>query len=346
MKIISHTAQIQAGCFDIGMAIDVAENALSLYNSGEIHFPDKVSQIFNQEEQTRINCLPATIIPQKICGMKWVAVFPPNPQRFGCPNLNASILLSEIESGYPIAFLDGTLCSDLRTAAVSAVAAKHLANPESGTIGFLGSGEQAKMHLLAMCHVFPALKHCKVASRNPDSEVKFVKQMKMLLPDIEIEMCDSDYEKAARGSDIVITAISAQLPLLKAAWLKSGVYYNHVGGWEDEYAVPKSADKIVCDDWNSVKHRTQTISRLYQKGELSDGDIYADLHEIVAGQKKGRENADEKIYFNPVGLSYVDVALAKAIYDKVDSFRLSDQCGELEFNKTSVFDTLPENVIL
>jgi len=334
MKIISHQDLIKAGCFDIGLGIDITEKALLSYHNGEIIFPDKVSQIFNQEEQTRINCLPATILSDNVCGMKWVAVFPPNPTRYNKPNLNASILLSEITTGYPIAFMDGTLCSDLRTASVSAVAAKYLARKDSEIIGFLGSGEQAKMHLLAIKHVMPNLKICKVASRNTNSERTFVDQMSRLLSDIEFIPCNSDFEKAATSSDIVVTAISAQLPLLKAAWLKDGVYYNHVGGWEDEYAVPKSVDKIICDDWKSVKHRTQTISRLYQAGELKDDDIYADLHQIVSGDKPGRENDSEKIYFNPVGLSYVDVALANAFYKRTLS---NINLYNLDFIQESIF---------
>lgn len=344
MKIISHRDQIEAGCFDITGGIEVAEETLRLFHNGDIIFPDKVSQIFSQEEQTRINCLPATIRSKNVCGMKWVAVFPPNPTRHNCPNLNASILLSETITGYPIAFMDATLCSDIRTAAVSAVAAKHLARKDSEIIGFLGSGEQAKMHLLAFSKVLPNLKECKVASRNPASEQTFVKQLQPLVPHIKISACNSDFEKAATGSDVVVTAISAQLPLLKAAWLKKGVYYNHVGGWEDEYEVPLISDKIVCDDWNSVKHRTQTISRLYQLGKLKDIDIYADLHEIAAGSKPGRETEEEIIYFNPVGLSYVDVAMAKAFYNKVEAAGIV--LPEMDFVKESMFDTVKDRIIL
>lgn len=344
MKIISHDDQIKAGCFDISLGIEVTEAALRSYHSGDVIYPDKTSQIFNEEEQTRINCLPATIRSQQVCGMKWVAVFPPNPSRHALPNLNASILLSETVSGYPIAFMDATLCSDLRTAAISAVAAKYLAQQNSETIGFLGSGEQAKMHLLAFVHVLPNLKVCKVASRNPQSEDIFVKQMSRLLPNIDFIACNSNYENAATDSDIVVTAISAQLPLLKAEWLKEGVYYNHVGGWEDDYKVPKIMDKIVCDDWNAVKHRTQTISRLYKMGELHDEDIYGDLHQIVAGEKKGRESNSEKIYFNPVGLSYVDVALGKAFYDRIVDSKID--VPELDFFKSSVFDEANENIKL
>jgi hypothetical protein len=74
-----------------------------------------------------------------------------------------------------------------------------------------------------------------------------------------------------KEADILVTATSAQAPLLKASWMKPGSFYSHVGGWEDEYAVAKQCDKIVCDDWETIKHRTQTLSRMYKDGELTSG---------------------------------------------------------------------------
>jgi ornithine cyclodeaminase/alanine dehydrogenase-like protein (mu-crystallin family) len=121
---------------------------------------------------------------------------------------------------------------------------------------------------------------------------------------------------AIDGADIIVTATSAQAPLLKAAWVKPGAFYSHVGGWEDEYAVAKNCDKIVCDDWETVKHRTQTLSRMYKDGALTDADIHADLVELATGAKPGRESATERIYFNAVGLAYVDVAIAVAMYER------------------------------
>jgi len=117
--------------------------------------------------------------------------------------------------------------------------------------------------------------------------------------------------------------------------MKPGAFYSHIGGWEDEYAVAQQCDKIVCDDWETVKHRTQTLSRMYKDGELADSDIHADLGEIVAGDKPGRENANERTYFNAVGLSYVDVAIALAMYQRA----LSEGMGqELTMQETMIFD--------
>ena len=342
MLAISHDDIIKAGGFNISQAIDVTRKALLAYAAERILYPDKVSQIFDESTQNRINCLPATLFDDKVCGMKWVAVFPTNPLLHGLPNLNAAILLSEIETGYPIAIMDATLCSDLRTAAISAVAAQYLTVKDANTIGYIGAGEQARMNFLAMMSVHPSIKTCKVASRTSATENTFIIQMKRFYPHVDFIACNSNYEQAATDSDIIVTAISAQLPILQASWIKPGALYCHMAGWEDAYDVPLSMDKIVCDSWESAKHRTQTISRLYKMGRLTDNDIYADLPEIVAG-KKGRENDKEKIYFNSVGLSYVDVALSYQLYQQVKEKGLG---YNVEMYQNSVFDIDPSKVIL
>lgn len=334
MVVLTHEDLVNAGCFNIKEALNVTESTLKDYASGDILFPDKVSQIFDEKTQDRINCMPASILSKKVCGMKWVAVFPQNPSQHNLPNLNATILLSEIETGYPLAVMDGTLCSDLRTAAISGIAAKYLAPKDVTTIGYIGAGEQAKMNFLAMMEVKPTIKVCKVASRHHKSEEIFINQLKRLYPKVEYISCNSDYSLAAIDSDIVVTAVSCQRPLLQAKWLKEGVLYCHVGGWEDAYDVPLSVDKIICDDWHSVKHRTQTISRLYKAGKLHDNDIYGDLYEIVSGEKNGREYQKEKIYFNTVGLSYIDVALGYEFYTKAKD----NATFSFEFNKNSMFN--------
>lgn len=315
LKLLSQKDLFESGCFDLKMSVKTTESAMKKYAYGLIKYPDKVSQIFDEVSQNRINCLPATLLDEKICGMKWVSVFPGNPTNFGCNNVSAVILLSEIEKGFPIAFMEGTMCSNLRTASVSAVAAKYLAPSKVEVVGFIGSGEQAKTHFMAMKAVFPTIKKCRVSSNNSYSENSFKTELSRFYSDVEFEVCNSDYEKAVTNADIIITAISGQEPVLKADWIKKGCLYCHVGGWEDEYEVALKADKIVCDHWDSVKHRTQTISRLYKMNKISDENIYADIDMIVSGQLLGRESDDEFIYFNAVGLSYVDVALAYKMYN-------------------------------
>lgn len=332
---LSQEDLLAAGCLDFRLAMDAAEAAMLAHRAGDVVFPDKIVQIFDDDTQERINCLPATLRTERVCGMKWVSVFPPNVPEHGLQSLTALFVLSEIEHGFPFAVLEGTLASNVRVGAMSALAARHLAPEQPATIGFIGSGEQAKMNLLAMRTEFPSLRECRVSAKTAEEEQQFVRQLRPLLPDMEFVAADTDGVRAMDGADILVTATSAQAPLLQAEWMKAGSFYSHVGGWEDEYAVAAQCDKIVCDDWETVKHRTQTLSRMYDEGELGDDAVHADLVEIVAGEKPGRESADERIYFDAVGLAYVDVAIALAMYRRAVE---AGQGRELPMQETMIFD--------
>lgn len=324
-QFFSQEDLLGAGCLDIRLAMDAAEHAIRSYEAGDVLFPEKIVQIFNDDTQERINCLPATFKKEKICGVKWVSVFPMNPVRYGAQNLSAVIILSEIEHGFPIALMEGTLCSNMRVGAMGALAASHLARKDAKTIGFIGAGEQAKMHLIAMKTAVPSLENCVVAAKELAEEEQFTREMGSILPQMNVTGANTNLEAAISDADIIVTATSAQAPLLKAGWVKPGAFYSHVGGWEDEYAVAKKCSKIVCDDWETVKHRTQTLSRMYKDGELTDDDIHGNLSDIILGRKPGRESDDEIIYFNAVGLAYTDVGIALAMYKRAKEAGLGQQ---------------------
>ena len=331
---LSQEDLLKAGCLDMRMAMSAAETAMLGFQENTVLFPDKIIQIFDNETQERINCLPATLLSEKICGVKWVSVFPSNPEKHGVQNLSAVIILSEIDQGFPIAFMDGTLCSNMRVGAIGGIAAKHYARQDSRSIGIIGAGEQAKMHLVAMKTAVPGIEECRVSSKYSHEEEQFINELGPLLSDIHFSATDTNAQEAVEGADIIVTATSAQKPFLKAAWMKPGAFYSHIGGWEDEYEVAKQCEKIVCDDWETVKHRTQTLSRMYKDGELRDEDIYANLVEVVAGEKNGRETDEERIYFNAVGLAYVDVAIAHAMYQRAEETGMGER---LSIQETMIF---------
>ncbi len=333
---LSQEDLLDAGCFDIRMVMDIAEKAMLEFERHHVIFPEKIVQIFNQATQERINCLPATLLDEKVCGVKWVSVFPMNPIQHDQQNLSAIFILSEIETGFPICVMEGTLASNMRVAAMGGIAAKHLARKNSQVIGFIGAGEQAKMHLIAMKAVCPSLKQCRVAAKHSVShEEQFITELSQLYPDMEFVSTNTSAQKAMEDADILVTATSAQAPLLKAAWMKPGTFYSHVGGWEDEFEVALQADKIVCDDWETVTHRTQTLSRMYKEGLINASNIYADLHELVSGEKPGRESETERIYFNAVGLAYIDVAIAMAMFNRA---RENQKGTNLELQQSMVFE--------
>lgn len=339
LMVLTEQDLIDAKCVNVLEVISVIKKAIMDFQQGKILFPDKISQIFNEETQDRINCMPATLLNENICGMKWVSVFPRNPREHSIPNVSGSIILSEIITGQPIAFMDGNICTLMRTAGISAIAADYYAKKDSKTIGIIGAGEQAKMHLITMKAVRPSLRVCKVGATSLESEQRFINELKDIYSDMEIIPCHGDLKKAVEGSDIIVTATSAQAPLLKAEWVGKGSFYAHVAGWEDEFAVAHKADRIICDDWNAVKHRTQTLSRMYKCGELTDDNIYADIHEVIGGQKDGRYNEDEFIYFNSVGLSYVDVALSYDFYKKALKYNVGTN---FDFQGNSIWGELKQ----
>lgn len=300
--------------------IDIIKKSFIERGRGKVILPDKISQIFDSTTQNRINCMPSTLVDENVSGMKWVSVFPTNYKQ-NIKNVNGLTLISEIETGKPYALVASTWLTKFRTAGVAGLASKYLAKKENEIIGFIGSGEEAKMHFEIFKLLYPELRECRVSSRTNKSCIKFVDSLKEKYEDVDFVICNNDYEKAIRGSDIIVTAISGQDTVLKAKWIDKANFYVHVGGLEDEYEVAFKADKIVCDEWDAVKHRgSQTISKMYQDGLLKDEDIYAELFEILLGKKEGRSSSDKFIYFNSVGMSYVDVLLAKYIYDNSSNF--------------------------
>lgn len=319
--LLSSTDQFEIMNTNLSDAISIIENAFRKKQNGEILLPDKISVVFDEKTQNRINCMPGALLSDKLYGVKWVAVFPENPKE-GFSNVTGTMILSELEHGHTLSIMDASYLTALRTAAMGATAAKYLARDNVETAGFIGAGQQARRHLDMLKTVRPDLKKCYVSS-SPDGSVEsFIEEEKKLHPDMEFVNCQDEYETAVEDADIIVTAISGQEPILKADWIKKGAFYIHVAGWEDEYAVPKKADKIVCDDWECIKHRTQTISRMYKEGLLKDNDIYSDLDEIVSGKKKSRENDGEFIYFCSVGLAYIDVSFAKYVYEKAKELGL------------------------
>lgn len=308
--------------------VPIVEYAFNRNTNGDVFLPDKISHVFDEPTQNRINCMPAALLSEKLYGVKWVAVFPNNPKD-GFRNVTGTTILSELEHGHTLSIMDSGYLTDLRTAAVGATAAKYLARKDSRTIGFIGAGQQARRHLDTIMTVCPGIKKCYVSSRTVETVKAFISEEELLHPELEFVNCGNDFEKAIVDADIIVTATSTQEDLLKAKWIKKGAFYIHVAGWEDEYAVAQMASKIVCDQWENVKHRTQTISRMYKEGILKDSDIHGDLADIISGKVSGRENDEEFVYFCSVGLAFIDMAFSKFVYEEAKRKGIG---SEFQFN--------------
>ncbi len=296
-------------------ALEETEKVLGLHALGQVNLPTKVIMDLGEKERGRINALPAYLGGDyDVGGVKWIAGFPPNPRKYGIPRANAIIILNDSWTGMPLAVMDGTFISAMRTGAVTGVGAKYLARKDSSVVAMIGNGPQAYTQIQALHAALPKLEEVRAFDIAREVSVSFASFVSKELG-LKAAVVDSA-EQAVVGADVIVTVTVADEPIVKEKWLKEGYYFSHVGSYtEEEEEVILNASKIVVDDWESVLHRvTPSLAQMYLKGQLGRERIYADIGEIIVGKKPGRESDQERIFFSPIGLGSEDVALAYRIY--------------------------------
>lgn len=315
---LSQEEVIAAGGLDMAAAMADVEAALRLHHAGDDALPPKAVMDLSQDgkglRESHINAMPAYLGGDyHTAGLKWIASFPANPHQRDMPRASGLIVLNDPEAGVPLAVMDGTLISAMRTGAVTGVAARYLARPDSRYAGLIGAGVQNHTQLMALRVALPHLQEAFIYDVRPSRSEAFAQEMAALL-DLPVRVAD-DAKTLVQKADVLVTATTATEPIVRHGWLREGSFYAHVSGYECEFAVIAVADKVVVDDWEQVKHRAaQTIAYMHQAGEFDDDDLYAELGEIVTGDKPGRESGTERIFFNPVGLGTEDVAVATRVY--------------------------------
>ena len=258
-----------------------------------------------------IHAMPAYLPDLRSGGMKWVSGYPENYKR-GLPYISGLLILNDTETGVPIAVMDCTWITTMRTGAATAVAAKYLARSDSTTIGILGCGAQGRSNLEALFVVLEGITTVKAYDILPQVQENYVEEMKKKF-DCEVVGVVSPKE-AVVGSDIVVTAapiVKNRTPVIEDSWFKAGAFASPVdvdSYWETNALL--SVDKFCVDDIPQV---------MYFK---SDGylkalpEIYAEIGEIVAGKKPGRENDQERTMSMNLGLALEDIGVAIHIYHK------------------------------
>lgn len=308
-----------AGGLDMKMTMEAIERAFKLLNAGQVIIPDKIVMELppGERERGRINGLAAYIGGDwEVAGIKWIPSFPKNPFQRGLPRASALIILNDTQTGLPLVVMDGTIPSAMRTGAVGGVGAKYLARKNSEVLCLIGMGVQAKTQAMAIKEALPSLREIRGYDKAAERGIQGAKDIEKLtgIPTKFV----STPEEAVKGADVIVTATVANEPIVKEKWVKEGSLFIHIGSYvEEEYEVVLNSDKIVVDDWHVVKHRkTPVLARMYDEKLITDSDIYANLDEIVAGKKPGRESDDERIFFAPIGMAHEDVAVASMIYER------------------------------
>ncbi len=271
------------------------------------------------------NVLRGYIEPLGLAGVKIVGDYV-NNYTLGLPSEMALLNLFDPRTGMPVAILDASAITDMRTGALTALGARHLARRNSKVLGHIGARGTAwwNVRLLNSIYDFDEI---RIHSRRPESRTAFARRLEQDLGK-KIIVTD-DWESCVRGADIVVEAsrLNAPTPLLKTEWIKPGAFVVPYGTMSAvELSLTDMMDKLVVDDWGQCKGGMFGSLRAHvEAGKLSEHTLHAELGEIVAGTKPGRENDDETILFWHRGLSLSDIALGHTMLKKARALGIGQE---------------------
>lgn len=302
---LSH-ADVEAVNVDMPTIIKLLQTAFEEKGHGRVEMPPKPG--IHTQPDAFIHAMPAYIDGLNSAGIKWVGGYPDNP-KLDLPYISGLLILNDVETGLPYAMMDCTWITGKRTGAATALAAKYLARPDSETAGILACGLQGRTNLEALAALFP-IKRVYAYDLLPESQEKYIAEMSGLF-DFEI-VGVSEPRDAVVNSDLVVTSgpiLHHPSPTIQADWLRPGAFGSAVDF--DSYWTPASLaqmDKISTDDHDQFRYY-RSVGYFQQTP-----DPYADLGEIVVGQKPGRESEEERILAMNLGLAIDDMAVAPEIF--------------------------------
>ena len=279
------------------------EKALLDFSGGRVTQP--VRSIISVDPPGGFLGLMPALAPDGL-GLKAVTFYPSNAGR-GIPTHMATIFLVDPQTGTPLAIMDGRLITEMRTAAVSAAATKLLASTEAKILAILGSGVQARSHVVAL-RLVRSFKEIRVWSPTFEHAKQFAK---------EIGATAMSTEEAVRDADVIVTVTSSKTPVLRGAWLKTGCHVNAIGACRPDW---RELDDEAMANVVFVDSREGALK---ESGDviLSGAKIYAQLGEALTGKVPSR--ADETTIFKSLGMAVEDIAAALLVYQSAKAAR----CG-------------------
>jgi ornithine cyclodeaminase/alanine dehydrogenase len=299
-------ADVESVALDMRTIIDLLEVAFKEKGAGRVEMPPKPG--IHTQPDAFIHAMPAFIPSLQSAGLKWVSGYPDNFKR-GLPYISGLLVLNDAETGIPYAVMDCTWITAYRTGAASGLSARYLARPESRVAGILACGVQGRTNLEALAALFP-LERVYAYDILPEVQARFVEEMSA---GQELEITGvAEPRDAVVDSDLVVTSgpiLKHPAPTIEKDWLRPGAFASAVDF--DSYWQPEALaqmDKLSTDDHTQFQY--------YKSSGYFQGtpDPYADLGQIVAGLKPGRERDDERTMAINLGLALDDMAVAPEIY--------------------------------
>jgi alanine dehydrogenase len=305
-----------------GEVIAAVEAVVDAHGRGRTVFEPRTHLVPDNGGAGHFNVLRGhvgTLGERGLSGVKVVGDFVDN-YRHGLPSELALMTVYDPTTGVPLAIMDATLITEVRTGAMTAVGAKHLARADSRVLGHVGARGTAFANVTMLDSLFP-LEEIRVTSRRPESREAFAARLREVTGTPVRAVATAD--EAFDGADILVEASRLEKPqtLLRTAVVKPGAFvvpYGTVSAVELD--LLDVMDKVVVDDWRESRSgRFGALRAHVDSGRLSEETLYAQIGEIVSGSKPGRERPDERILFWHRGLSILDVALAHLILTRAEA---------------------------
>ena len=309
-------ADVQALAISDQEIIEAVESGLLAQGKGEAVIEPRMHLVPEKEYPGHFNVLRGYIRPLGLAGVKVVGDYYRNFEA-GLPSELAVLNLFNPKTGAPVAIIDASDITDMRTGAVTAIGAKHLARRDSKVLAHIGARGTSYWNVRLLDYIFD-LDEIRVHSRRPESRAMFAQRLERDLGK-PITVTD-DWESCVRGADIVVEAsrLEKPQPLLKTDWIRKGACV--IPYWTMsavELSLTDIMDKMVMDDWGQARAGPFGALRAHvDSGRLSEASLHAELGQIVAGLRAGRESDDETNLFWHRGLSLSDIALGAAMLKK------------------------------
>jgi N-[(2S)-2-amino-2-carboxyethyl]-L-glutamate dehydrogenase len=310
MTFLSQDDVVGAGGTDMPAVIDVIEGAFRLKATGQVINPQKVMLTWSdepatQEKHGRIMAMPAWVGGDwDVAGLKWIPSVPANLGR-GLPRANALVVLSDRETGLPVAVMDGTIVSAMRTGGVTGVAIRHLSSPTARTAGLLGAGVLTRTQLMALAATRPGLDLARVYDPDTARTERLLEAMRGELP-FPVAVARSEQE-ACEGADIIIPSTLATEPTIRKEWVPGGGLVVLVSSLDGPLDLHEVTDLLVVDDRNHEGTAHERYLRRLCDAGLARLEDAVELSEIAAGIHPGRTSPGQRIVCSPVGLGMEDV---------------------------------------
>jgi ornithine cyclodeaminase len=297
--------------------LEAVESALAAQGRGETVIEPRVHLIPESSAKGHFNVLRGYVKPLGVAGVKVVSDYVNNYQ-LGLPSEMALLNLFSPDTGMPLAVIDATAITDMRTGAVTAIGAKHLARKSSRILGHVGARGTSYWNVRLLDRLFD-FDEIRVHSRRKESRDEFGARLaKDLGKPVRVT---EDWESTVRGADIVVEAarLPKPEPMLRTSWIKKGALVIPYGTMSAlELSLTDIMDKMVVDDWGQCRKGLPfgALRQHVDSDRLTEQNLHAELGQIVAGVKPGRERDDETILFWHRGLSTSDIALGHALLTK------------------------------